>query len=166
MKTNSNRYRCADCGLVRSHKQVDEAVLVVLRGRLARVDLSTLLSEGQDTDVSDIDDELAVLKSKLARVKRDYDDELIEARDLKRACDKYDPEIQKLEAKKSKLVSSTSLLDTANYQSPVETFNESSLAVKRHVIYALVNVRLRRAPRGKKSFDPAFIVFEWKTAST
>ncbi|WP_293821349.1 hypothetical protein [uncultured Corynebacterium sp.] len=49
-------------------------------------------------DVAAIDEELSDLRSRLARVQADYDEELIEARDLKCARNRYQPRVEELVA--------------------------------------------------------------------
>lgn len=133
VRAHSDRYRCPRCGLVRSRNRIDGYVTAVIRARLARTDLVDLLPQG-NADTSAVDAELAELKAKLARVQADYDSELIEARDLKRARDRYNPRISELEAERALATASSALLDTTGYDSPVAAFDASELAVQRRVL--------------------------------
>lgn len=163
MRAHATRYRCASCGLVRSRAQIDAHVLAVIRARLARADLADLLPQG-GTDTAAIDIELAELKAKLARVQADYDSELIEARDLKRARDRYNPRISELEAERARVTARSALLDIpTGFTSPSEAFDAAELAVQRRVLDLLCTVRLKRGTRGTRVFDPDTVVFEWKS---
>lgn len=158
--THADRYCCAACGLVRTHS-VDDFVLAVIRARLGRDDLADLLPTADDDEVDAIDDELAELRAKLARVQADYDEELIEARDLKRARNRYEPQIEKLETRRARLAGASALLDTTGYASPVDAFDNAELAVQRRVINTLCQVRLRRGVRGTKTFNPESVQIVW-----
>ncbi|MDN8595607.1 recombinase family protein [Corynebacterium sp. P4_F2] len=160
VRTHADRYRCAACGLVRTHS-VDDFVLAVIRARLGRDDLADLLPTVDDDEVNAIDDELAELRAKLARVQADYDEELIEARDLKRARNRYEPQIEKLETRRARLAGASALLDTTGYASPVDAFDNAELAVQRRVINSLCQVRLRRGVRGTKTFNPESVQIVW-----
>lgn len=160
VRTHADRYRCAACGLVRTHS-VDDFVLAVIRARLGRDDLADLLPTADDDEVGAIDEELAELRAKLARVQADYDEELIEARDLKRARNRYEPQIEKLETRRARLAGASALLDTTGYASPVDAFDNAELAVQRRVINTLCQVRLRRGVRGSKTFNPESVQIVW-----
>lgn len=162
VRAHSDRYRCPRCGLVRSRNRIDGYVTAVIRARLPRTDLVDLLPQG-NADTSAVDAELAELKAKLARVQADYDSELIEARDLKRARDRYNPRISELEAERALATASSALLDTTGYDSPVAAFDASELAVQRRVLDLLCTVRLKRGTRGTRVFDPDTVVFEWRS---
>ena len=157
----SGLYVCDECGNpVRTHS-VDDFVLAVIRARLGRDDLADLLPTVDDDEVNAIDDELAELRAKLARVQADYDEELIEARDLKRARNRYEPQIEKLETRRARLAGASALLDTTGYASPVDAFDNAELAVQRRVINTLCQVRLRRGVRGTKTFNPESVQIVW-----
>ena len=160
VRTHADRYRCAACGLVRTHS-VDDFVLAVIRARLGRDDLADLLPTANEDDVTVIDEELSDLRAKLARVQADYDEELIEARDLKRARNRYQPRVEELEAQRARMSGASALLDTTGYTSPVDAFNNAELAVQRRVINTLCQVRLRRGVRGSKTFNPESVQIVW-----
>lgn len=162
LRAHSDRYRCPKCGLLRSRAQVDTYVLAVVRARLGRADLADLLPTASDADVAAIDEELTELRAKLSRVQADYDAELIEARDLKRARDRYQPRIDKLDADRARVTGASVLLDTTGYTSPVEAFDDAELAVQRRVIDTICQVRLRRGVRGTKKFNPESVSIVWK----
>ena len=145
---------------MRTHS-VDDFVLAVIRARLGRDNLADLLPTVDDDEVNAIDDELAELRAKLARVQADYDEELIEARDLKRARNRYEPQIEKLETRRARLAGASALLDTTGYASPVDAFDNAELAVQRRVINTLCQVRLRRGVRGTKTFNPESVQIVW-----
>ena len=90
----------------------------------------------------------------------DYDAELVKARDLRRARDRYQSRIAELEAERARATGSSVLLDTSGYP-PVTVFDVAELAVQRRVIDVLCTIRLRRGVRGSRTFTPETVVFEW-----
>ena len=45
---------------------------------------------------------------------------------------------------------------------PVEAFDTASLMIRRRVIDALLDVRLKPGKRGSKTFDPDSVILTWK----
>ena len=68
---------------MRSREQVDCFVLDTVRDRLAKPDLQNLLLNDEPR-LKAIKNEISTQRGKVARAQRDYDDEVIEGKDLKR----------------------------------------------------------------------------------
>lgn len=161
VRTHSQRYRCAG-HVMRSHEQIEHFVLAVIRARLARPDLQDLLPNSDEPRLKDIKNEVSTQRAKISRAQRDYDDEVIEGRDLKRICERTEAEITKLDVERTRLTASSATSPTLNAPDPVAMFNAADLGVQRKVIDILCEVRLYPHPRGVKKFNPDTVATTWR----
>lgn len=164
MRTHGDRYRCRRGCLLRSRRQVDAAVIAVVRARLARPDIADLLPVPDAPELAAIDAELSERRARLARAQHDYDSEVIEGIDLKRIRRRERPAIEALERRRLALTAGAELGPVLGAPDPVAAFDGASLDVRRGVIDALCEVRLHRGVRGRRAFDPATVEIIWRGA--
>lgn len=155
--TSSNRYRCPEGHLNRSHSHVDPWVLQIVRARLARHDLADAIPTGDEPRLQAIRTQIGTHQARIKRAQHDYDQEIIEGYDLKRIRDRETTAIAAIEAERRSLTVTTDLGGVLDARDPVTAFDETDLMIKRRVIDFLCEVRLYRHPRGKKTFDPATV---------
>lgn len=171
----SRGYRCAqhvernDDGtvivpsLMRSGVQVDEFVTALVAERLKQPDaLRKEASTDQDAVASGIAAAISEQRARILRAQRDYDEEIIEGRDLKRIRDAAEARIAQLETERLLSGQAAGLAPVLGVDDPSEVFLNASLAVQRQVIDVLVTVTLLPQPRGKKGFNPDSVGIEWR----
>lgn len=161
VRTHSERYRCAG-HVMRSRDQIDRFVLAAVRARLAQPDLQSLLPTSDEPRLKAIKSEVSTQRGKIARAERDYDDEVIEGRDLKRVREHAEAEITKLEVERTKLTASAATSSMLNAADPVAAFDAADLGVQRKVIDILCEIRLYPHLRGVKKFNPDTVGIAWR----
>lgn len=103
--------------------------------------------------MAQIREEIGTHRAKIARAQRaDYDDEVIEGRDLKRVREKAQSAIAALESERTRLAADAVVGSVLGAHDPVAAFDAADLGIKRSVIDALCEVRLFHHPRGRKGF--------------
>ncbi|MCK7638023.1 recombinase family protein [Corynebacterium sp. P7202] len=150
-------------GLMRSGAEVDAFVLKVIAKRLKMPDAlrmetvadSTLTSSGINAAISE-------QRARILRAQHDYDEEIIEGRDLKRIRDAAEAHIAQLESERLMRGQTTGLSPVLGADDPSQAFLDASLEVQRQVIDVLATVTLLPHPRGKKTFNPDTVVIEWR----
>jgi site-specific DNA recombinase len=152
VRAHSQRYRCAG-HVMRSRKQVEHFVLDIIRKRLAEPDLQDLLSASDEPRLIAIKEAVSTQRGKIARAQNDYDEEVIEGKDLKRVRARAEAEIAKLDVERTQLTASSAISSILNAEDPVVAFNAADLGVRRKVIDILCVVRLHPHPRGVKKFN-------------
>lgn len=158
------RYRCRDGGHVtRSAEQVDHYVTQLVMAWLESPAVGNLeLSPPQaDDPTSGV---IADLRRRLAQVEEDYDDDLIDARRYAAKRDKILAELKAAEKAHRQSRSGAAFATIAEASSPAEAFKNAPLGVRRTIIGEFMEVRLHRAPRGRRTFDPATVEVVWKVA--
>ena len=168
-------YRCAQhvqrddqgnvtvTSLMRSGAEVDAFVLKVIAKRLKKPDalrMETVVDTASTS--SGIAAAISEQRARILRAQRDYDEEIIEGRDLKRIRDAAESRIAQLESERLMHGQAAGLAPVLGADDPSEAFLNASLAVRRQVIDALVTVTLLPQPRGKKGFNPDSVVIEWR----
>lgn len=149
--------------LMRSGAQVDEFVTALIAERLKQPDaLRKEASTDSDVASSGIAAAISEQRARILRAQRDYDEEVIEGRDLKRIRDAAEARIAQLETERLLSGQAAGLAPVLGADDSSEAFLNASLAVQRHVIDALVTVTLLPQPRGKKGFNPDSVVIEWR----
>ncbi len=152
VRAHSGRYRCAG-HIMRSRELIDHYVSTAVRYRLGREDLADLLPSRDEPRMAQIREEIGTHRAKIARAQRDYDDEVIEGRDLKRVREKAQSAIAALESERTRLAADAVVGSVLGAHDPVAAFDAADLGIKRSVIDALCEVRLFHHPRGRKGFD-------------
>ena len=161
VRSHSRAYRCAG-HIMRGREQIDDYVLDAVGNRLLGKDLLSVLVKDESPRVKEIGQDIEEQRGRIKRAESDYDEELIEARDLKRIRDKAEAEIKKLEEERSKILAPSYLGDILDAPDPREAFMAADLARKRKVIDLLCEVTLHYHPSGKKGFDGSDVDIKWK----
>ena len=159
------RYRCPHCLFTRSRSHIDAYVLAVVRARLAQPDVADLLAVDHEPEVKELTAQIQRLRDRLERVNQDYDEGIIDGLRYRTAAERVRAELTATEGKRAALSGglsgTTSVLGAPD---PVEAFDSASLMVRRRVIDALLDVRLKPGKRGSKTFDPDSVILTWKEA--
>lgn len=154
-------YRCPG-HITRAGAAIDEFVTTVIAARLARDDVRELVPRaGDDPRNTGIRNAISDQRADILRVQRDYDEGLVEARDLKRKRDAAEARIAELEQQllmHGRVGALTPVLGTT---APAQAFKDGSLDMRRSIIDVLCTVTLRPQPRGRTGFDPTSVVIEW-----
>lgn len=168
-------YRCAQhvvrddegktvvTSLMRSGPGIDAFVTRLIAERLRQPDaLRKEASPGPGAASSGIDAAISEQRARILRAQRDYDEEIIEGRDLKRIRDAAEARIAQLEAERLLRGQAAGLAPVLGAEDPSEAFLDASLEVQRQVIDVLATVTLHAQPRGMKGFKPASVTVEWR----
>lgn len=174
----SGLYRCAVCGgkvtgaprgyrcaghVMRTGSHIDEFVTEVITGRLGQPDaLAKHKTSGEAPESSGISAAIAEQRGRILRAQRDYDDEVIEGRDLKRIREAAEARIAELEAERLLQGRGGALAPILGTEDPATAFREAPLEVQRQVIDTLATVTLHAQPRGRRGFDPESVTVEWR----
>ena len=161
VRSHSRGYRCAG-HITRNRKNIDAFVLDVVRARISEPDYIERAPSVDEPRRKAIAEEIERHRGRILRAQADYDNELIEAFDLKRVRAKEQAAIDALEAERLRLASSSALADVLAADDPVEAFDRLDLMQKRSIIDKLMTVRIMPHPKGVKRFDGTDISIEWK----
>ena len=169
----SGLYRCSVCGgkvtgaprgyrcaghVMRTGSHIDEFVTEAIAARLSQPDaMRKHTTAGEAPEGPGISAAIAEQRGRVLRAQRDYDDEVIEGRDLKRIREAAEARIAELEAERLLYGRGGVLAPILGTANPAEAFRVASLEVKRQVIDTLATVTLYPQPRGRKGFDPASV---------
>lgn len=149
--------------LMRSGADIDAFVTGIIAERLRQPDaLRQEVSTGADSASSGIDAAVSEQRARILRAQRDYDEEIIEGRDLKRIRDAAEGRIAQLEAERLTRGQAAGLAPVLGADDPSQAFLDASLEVQRQVIDVLVTVTLLPHPRGKIAFNPDTVVLKWR----
>jgi DNA invertase Pin-like site-specific DNA recombinase len=151
---SGGRYRCPAGCLTRSRADVDNFVLRLVRARLGRPDLATLLPAADSEQAQRLGAEVQRLRARLLRIEEDYDAELIDGRRYKTATEKIRAQLAPAEAARARLVTAGAASMVLAAADPVAAFNAAPLMIAREVVGVVCTVRLGPAPRGRRGFDP------------
>jgi site-specific DNA recombinase len=159
---SGNRYRCRSGCLTRAQHGVDDLVLRVVRGRLARPDLADLIAPEDTAEARKIGREVKRLRARLTRIAGDYDAGHIDGHRYAVATEKARAELEAAEVSQARRTASRSAAGTLLAADPVAAFDAASLMIRRTVIDALCVIRLFPTKRGRKTFDPESVAIEWR----
>ncbi|WP_041307744.1 recombinase family protein [Intrasporangium calvum] len=156
------RYRCRDGAHVnRSRGPVDQYVRAVIAARLSRPDVADLLAPTTAT-TAPLQEEVARLRKRLARLDADYDADFIDGPRYKAARDRGREELVKAQAALAAAQTRGELSAVVTAPDPAEAFLAAPLATQRAVVDALAVVALAKGTRYSRTFDPATVVIEPK----
>ncbi|MGH3289865.1 MAG: recombinase family protein [Streptosporangiaceae bacterium] len=155
------RYRCPEGHLIRSAAPIDEAVLRVLRGVLARREFAGLLAVPESSEARKIADEVKRLRGRLAQTEADYDNDVIDGLRYKTKTEKLKADLEKAERAQARLLAGSGAASPVlSAPDPVAAFDKAALGTQREILGLLMEVRLLPAPRGRKGFDPDTLKIE------
>lgn len=174
----SGLYRCGVCGgkvtgaprgygcaghITRTGPAIDDYVTRVISARLSQPDALRKRKTADDTpETAGISAAIAEQRGRILRAQRDYDDEVIEGRDLKRIREAAEARIAELETERLLQARGSTLAPILGVDDPAAAFQEATLEVRREVIDTLATVTLRPHPRGRKGFDPDSVEIQWR----
>ncbi len=173
----SGLFRCSECGakvtgaprgyrcaghVMRTGSYIDDFVTRVVAKRLQQPDALRREPVADDQATAGISAAIAEQRGRILRAQRDYDEEIIEGRDLKRIRDAAEAHIAQLETERLLHGQAAGLAPVLGADDPSEAFLDASLEVQRQVIDVLATVTLLPQPRGKKGFNPDSVVIEWR----
>lgn len=101
-------------------------------------------------------------RGRVARAEADYDDGIIEGRDLKRIRDKAEASIATLEKQMLSAASAVTVSPILLARSPEAAWVNADIDAKRQVIDALMTVTLHRGVRGNRTFNPDTVEITWR----
>ncbi|GAA1839955.1 recombinase family protein [Asanoa iriomotensis] len=151
---SGQRYRCRDAHVTRARTEIDAFVVRMARGRLAEPDLADLLPRTDSAEVKRLAAEVKRLEGRVARIEADYDAELIDGRRYRVATDKATAELSAARSAYARLAVPGVAAAVLSADDPVAAFDAAPLMIRRAVIEALCVVRIGKAPRGRRTFDP------------
>ena len=128
-----------------------------VRERLEEADLRDLLVGADDPRVAVIAQPVESQQARIARADDDYAAENIDGPLYRRIVDAAKAEIARLEKERLELTAGSAAADVLGAGSPAEAFANADLATRRAVIDELVDVYVKRWPRGKKGFDESSV---------
>lgn len=141
----------------RRAESVDKVVLAMVEKLLSREGAGELLTHDLP-DLAPLRAESDAIKAKIARAQRDYDDEKIDADDLRRVKVRRMAELEVVERKIATAARKSRLAQLAHSPDPWAAFQAADVDMKREVIDALMQVVLRRGRPGRVPgggyFDP------------
>lgn len=164
VKAHNTRYRCAG-HVMRSRSQVDRYVLDVVHERLSRPDLANLLPTTDESEATQMQQEIERQRGRILRARADYSAELIDGLMFKEIKLEAEAKIDRLEAKRLSLSGSSTAFPVFAADDPVHAFSSADLATARAVIDTLCTVHLHPASRGRKVFDPESVEIQPRVAS-
>lgn len=160
IRSHTRGYRCAG-HFTRSRARIDKYVEDVVKRRLQEGDIIALVPSGNEGRIAEINAEIDNHRGRIARAENDYDDELIEGRDLARVRSKEEAAISELEAERLRLMPKTVVSSVLSAPDPCAMFDSLDIGQKQEVVRSLMTVRILPHPRGDKSFDGSDVVIEW-----
>lgn len=104
------------------------------------------------------------LRARLAAIESDYDAGDIDGRRFKIATEKVQSELDSAVREQARHATGSGAASLLLSGDPVAAFDASPLMIRRTVVDALCEVRIGRAPRGKKGFDPESVRIVWRTS--
>lgn len=152
------RYSCREGHLTRVQPTVDEYVTSVIRAALASPTLADLIPAEDSGRAAELAEQARALRARLEQTEHDYDADLIDARRFKAKSGKLLAELDQVSAERARLTGSAAASPILSAPDPVAAWDaEKSVNVRRAVLEALCTVRLRRAKRGSRTFDPTSV---------
>lgn len=161
-KHTTRAYVCkAHHHMSRSVERVDAVVIAAVEALLARDDADLRLLHDV-TDLAPLRTQADAIRAKIARAQRDYDDELIDAADLRQVKLRRQGELDVVERKIAHSVRNARLARLAHSTDPVAAFRKAledgDLDTVQQVIDALLTVTLLKGTPGRVKgggyFDP------------
>lgn len=161
--TRGRYYSCPDNHLNRTREAIDDYVSRVVVARLQKKDLNRRKKQADPSAQDAYSKKIAEQNARIARAERDYDAEVIEGIDLARVRDAARAEIQRLEAERLASGTSVALRPLLGVDDPAQAFLDAPMPQRRTLIDTLMTVKLKKVARGRRGFDPASVVIEWKS---
>ena len=150
-------YRCPSGHVNRTAAPIDMAVNALIRARLGKPDVASLVNAPASKEASAAAAELKRQRGRLNQVEQDYDNDLIDGKRFKEKKEKVEAEIAAVEARLTLITAGGEVAATLDAADPVAAYDSAPLGVQQAVIRFFMTVELLHAPRGRKGFDPETI---------
>jgi site-specific DNA recombinase len=166
MRASMNRtvpsYRCSASSCVsRNRRDLDVFVTQIVTARLAKPDAAALFAP-QDDGARRAAAEVAELRAKLDTAADDYADGVLDREQFHRITERLRPRLDSAQARVRVVDSSPLLLGVVGARNVEKVWATLPLSRKRGVIDLLLTVRVLRAARGARIFDPETVDIAWK----
>lgn len=159
-----HRYTCRENHFYRSGAPVDDYVLAVLRGRLARPDLAGLVVKKADKEkMAGLTRQRNELDDRLATIEADYDEGLIDGRRYAAAVERVQAQLVVVQREQSALVGAEATAGVLGAEDPVAAFDGAPLAIRQRIIDVLATVTLYPGTHGSRTFDPETVKIIWNS---
>lgn len=153
------RYRCTKAGHpVRAAGPVDAYVEAIVCEWLRRPDLADLVTVPSNDESGVLSAEVTRLRQRLERIEADYDADLIDGKRYAVATAKTRAELDAAEQARARATATGALATLLAAQDPAAAFLDAPLGTRRAILDEYLDVRLHRAPRGRRTFDPDTVV--------
>ncbi len=163
------RYACPHSHLRRLAKPIDEMVVAVVGGVLARENITLLAPP--TTDTAPLRDELAVLQARAEEIASMFGDPTsgMTSTQFKVANERLQGQIRQLEIRLARAAQVSPLHGIADAADPQESFQQAGIERQRAVIEMLADVTIKPIGAGRRSgggayFDPDSVVITPKQA--
>lgn len=153
-------YFCPNQHLTKARAASDKTIVDLVEAYLKTVGPLSPLTAASPENGGGV---LVDLRAQLARIERDYDDDLIDGRRYKTATDKVKARIVEAEKRFAVKTGDAALNAILRATDPVAAFRDATLSTRRAVIGAMLDIRmLKRTEYGAGKFDPETIEYDWK----
>lgn len=165
-KTGAKRvvYQCKNVGcmkIVRDLSRTDAHVIRVVTERLARPDAAKLFAK-PTVDTKALSKRAAEIRGLIKAAENEYDDGVIDGRDLKRRRDKLQPQLDSIEAKLMGAATSRKLDGLIGQPDAAQRFAALGLDRRRAVIDTVATVTILPTTKAGGIFDPKDIDIAWR----
>ncbi len=161
---SGGRYRCREGGHVtRSQGPVDEYVRAVVAARLARPDVSDVLTPVRASQAPLLE-AVARVRERLARNDADYDAGYIDGPRYHAARARGEADLRTAQGALAASQASGEASSVLLAPDPSQAFVSAPLGVQRAVVELLATVAISKGTRGSRTFDPETVQIEWRRA--
>lgn len=152
------RYRCTNGHFARTQRPIDEVVTAFTHWILSDPELvETMLKHLTSTksdEAKELGKEAKRLRDRIKTIETDYDAGLIDGHRYAVATEKATAELAPIEARRAELVAGNGAAKILTAPDPVAAFDDAPLMIRRSLIDSLLVVRIAKAPRGSRTFNP------------
>ncbi len=154
-------YICKTCfGVSRAMAPTDEYVVSVIAALLARPDAAVVLAKPRP-DTSALTEEVNRLRARIAGAEADYNDDLIDARQMRAKIEKANARLAEVDVLLLSANANRALDGLVGQADARDRFLALSLDRQRKVIDTLCTVTIHKARRGSR-FDYRLIQIDWR----
>lgn len=162
MKSYARMYGCPRGHLNRSILALDEYVRAVVVERLTGVGAAAAADETESAEVQHLNAVIQDAGARIERFENDYYDGKIDADLFNRIVEKARAEKEAATTERARLLARGPMNDLLDQLDPGQAFLDSTVAIQRTIIDALLIVRLHKWPQGKRGFSPSSVTVEFR----
>lgn len=160
---SGKRYRCRAGCVTRSATLIDNYVEKIIRERLARPDLVSLITPEDSEHARAVGERVRHLRARMATIEADYDAGDIDGRRYRTATEKVTAALAEAQREQARLSTTAGAARLLAAPDPVTEYDRAPLMIRRGVVDSLTAIRLHPAPRGRRGLDPATVTVEWRS---